>query len=50
MAVAPQHDRQALTPMVVPDAARIRVATVGLPDPIAQNDLVDWVAVNDGCL
>ena len=48
MAVTPQHDRQALAPMVVPDAARIRVAAVGMPNPIALYDLVDRVAVNDG--
>ena len=48
MAVAPQHDRQAFTAMVVPEAARICVTAVGGPVPIALNDFIDWVTINDG--
>jgi len=46
MAVAPEHDCQAFAPMVVPDAARIRVAAVGRPNPIALNNLVGRVLVD----
>jgi hypothetical protein len=44
MIVGPQHDRQAFTATVVPEAARIGVAAVGGPVPIALNDFGDRMA------
>ena len=40
MHVAEKHGNQAFPFVVVPKAFSVRVASVGMPDPIALNDLV----------